>query len=115
MRNKKNTMQLSFTERQALHDIVKVLQGYWQDAHFILFGSKVQGTADDESDVDLLIVLPCPVTPEIRRQIVYTVFDINLLYESNISALIVSAEEWEHTALRVLPIHAVVEHEGVPL
>lgn len=38
-------------------------------------------------------MLPCPVTNEIRRQIVHKASDINFTYGTNISVLIVSEEE----------------------
>jgi predicted nucleotidyltransferase len=107
--------QLSPNEMSALTDLMTTLRSHWPLANFKLFGSKARGTADAESDVDLLAVLPCPITEEIRRRIVHTVFDINLSHESNISVLIVSEEEWRHSLISLLPIHADVEREGIAL
>lgn len=68
-----------------MQKIVTDLKSNWSIAKFLLFGFKVKGTADKESDLDLLILLQCAVTEEIRRQIVHMVFDVSLIYESNIS------------------------------
>ncbi len=117
MRNIKDKKTLSLTqaEKQALSELLSFLKTKWSLARFILFGSKVRGTSDKESDLDLLVILPCKVTEGIRRQIIYKVFEVNLAHGSNISILIVSAEEWEKGAISVLPIHAFIEEEGVSL
>lgn len=103
------------SERDALKEAVNKLKLKWPLGNFLLFGSKVRGTADEESDLDLLIILPCPVTEEIRRKIIHMIFDINLKFESNISVLIMSEDEWNNSPIALLPIHAVIEAEGIPL
>jgi predicted nucleotidyltransferase len=112
---KEKALYLTEAEKFALDNLIATLKTDWPSAKFKLFGSKVNGTFDAESDLDLLIMLPCHVTNDIRRQIVHKVFDINLSYESNISALIVSEEEWQKAPLSLLPIHSFVEDEGVSL
>ncbi len=108
-------LNLAETERVAIDKLLTILRTDWPSAKFKIFGSKVKGTADEESDLDLLIMLPCPITNEMRRQIIHKVSDINLAYETNISPLIVSEEEWKNAPLSLLPIHAFVEEEGVAL
>jgi len=108
-------LNLTETERLAIDKLLTILRTDWPSAKFKIFGSKVSGTFDEESDLDLLIMLPCPVTNEIRRQIVHKVSDINFAYGTNISALIVSEDDWQNSPLSLLPIHAFVEEEGVSL
>ena len=115
MRSKQPGIHLTKAETQAVKRVKTALRANWPRTKFVLFGSKARGTTDQESDVDLLVMLPCPITPEIRQQIIHIVFEINLIYESNISVLIVSEEEWQHAHLALLPIHAAVEKEGIPL
>ena len=107
------TLNLSETEKFAIDQLMTILRTDWPSAKFKLFGSKAKGTSDAESDLDILILLPCPVTKDIRRQIVHKVSDINLAYETNISALIVSEDEWQKAPLSLLPIHAFIEEEGI--
>lgn len=109
------TLNLTEAEKLALGGLITILKVEWPNAKFKLFGSKASGTFDVESDLDILIALPCPVTEKIRQQIVHKVFDINLTYGTNISALIVSEEEWQNSPLSLLPIHAFIEEEGVSL
>lgn len=112
---KEKTLNLTEAEKSALGEVIAALRVDWPSVKFKLFGSKVSGTFDAESDLDLLIMLPCNVTNDIRRQIVHKVFDINLKYSTNISVFIVSEDEWQKAPLSLLPIHAFVEEEGISL
>jgi len=106
-------LNLYENEKQALDELISFLKINWPLAKFIVFGSKAKGMADEESDIDLLIVLPCLVTEDIRRIIVHKVFDVNLIYKSNISVLIVSEDEWQKGKISILPIHDFIEEEGI--
>ena len=106
---------LSESEKDALIKFISDLRASWSGAKFKLFGSKIKGTADEESDLDLLIVLPCDVLEDIRRKIIHKVFDINLAFGTNISVLIVPEKEWNSDIFSLLPIHSFIEEEGVPL
>jgi uncharacterized protein len=106
---------LSEKESSALDELIHTIDKEYPDAKYRLFGSKTTGFADDESDIDLLIMLENAPTDEIRKQIVYMVFDVNLEFGSNISALIVSRQEWDSPLSSLLPLHFFVEKEGIPL
>lgn len=107
-------IKLTPSERDALAKLVTDARASWPDVKFKLFGSKVTGTADEESDLDVLILLPGEVTAEIRQLIIHMVFDINLALGTNISPLILSKQEWERGLVTALPIHSYIEEEGVP-
>jgi predicted nucleotidyltransferase len=105
---------ISKNEKQALDKLIAELKALWPGVKAKIFGSKVKGIADDESDLDILILLPGEVSEDTRREIIYKVFDINLAYETNLSPLIMSEGEWEGRPTSLLPIHAFIEEEGVP-
>jgi predicted nucleotidyltransferase len=107
-------LKLAPSERDALSKLVTEVRASWPDAKFKLFGSKVTGTADEESDLDILILLPGDVTRETRQRIIHMVFDINLALGTNISPLILSEQEWNRGLVTALPIHYYIEEEGVP-
>ncbi|MDD3579516.1 MAG: nucleotidyltransferase domain-containing protein [Desulfobacca sp.] len=109
------SLNLTKAETAALNALLSDLKQLCPLAKFRLFGSKVKGVADAESDLDLFIELPTPVPENLRRRIIHKVFEINLAYESNISVLIVSTEEWETGPLTLLPIHAAVVQDGVSI
>lgn len=108
-------LNLLQSEIHALAQLITDIKSTWPQAKFRLFGSKVRGTADEESDLDLLIELPCEITKDIRKRIIYQIFDLNLALGTNINALIVSESEWEGPLYSLLPIHAYIQEEGVPL
>jgi predicted nucleotidyltransferase len=81
----------------------------------VLFGSVARGQADEESDVDLLVVLKDSPSHQERDHITNIILDINLAYDSNLSELIVDRQTWDHGLPSVLPIHQAIQEEGVPL
>lgn len=81
----------------------------------VLFGSAVRGTSDEESDVDLLIVLREPADHKIRNRISSVILDINLEYDTNLSELIVPRDTWDNGIGSVLPIHQEIEEQGILL
>jgi hypothetical protein len=43
------------------------------------------------------------------------ILDLNLAYGTNLSELIVDRETWDHGIPSALPIHKIIEEEGVSL
>lgn len=81
----------------------------------VLFGSVARGTADEESDVDLLIVLKERPSHQVRNRISSIILDINLEYDANLSDLIVDQNAWDEGPLFVLPIYAEIQQQGIRL
>ncbi|MBI4574447.1 MAG: nucleotidyltransferase domain-containing protein [candidate division NC10 bacterium] len=79
----------------------------------VLFGSAARGEADEESDLDLLILTKKPVTRPTRHQITDLIFDVNLRYGTNFSSLVVDRDNWERGVVSVLPIHEEILRDGV--
>jgi uncharacterized protein len=81
----------------------------------ILFGSTVEGTADPESDVDLLIVLMENPSHETRDRITSLILEINLEHDTNLSELIVDRQTWDYGLPSALAIYEKIKAEGIPL
>jgi predicted nucleotidyltransferase len=79
----------------------------------VLFGSLARGQADEESDVDLLVVTARRLTRWERHEITNVVFEVNLRYDTNFSTLVVDAESWETGIVSVLPIRDEIRRDGV--
>ncbi|MBI5236596.1 MAG: nucleotidyltransferase domain-containing protein [Deltaproteobacteria bacterium] len=106
---------LSKTELLALNRLASVLKATWPVLKIKIFGSKVAGVADEESDLDVLILLPCAVSDAVRKEIIHAVFDINLTFDTNLSPLILSEDEWDRGRISFLPIHSFIEEEAILL
>lgn len=80
--------------------------------NIILYGSWARGEADDDSDIDLVIILEGKVTPgrEIDRMI-DIITEINLEYNLLISVYPVSEEDYSRVNS---PLLINVRREGIP-
>jgi predicted nucleotidyltransferase len=101
--------------REALRAARERLSAEFNVDRILLFGSVVRGTAAEGSDEDLLIVLREPADHQIRNRISSIILDVNLAYGTNVSELIVDCETWDHGIPSALPIHTIIEEEGVPV
>jgi predicted nucleotidyltransferase len=106
-----------FTEshREALSEIKRNLREKFDIKAFVLYGSVARGQADEESDVDLLVVTCKPLTRFERHEITDAVFDVNLRFNTNFSTLVVDSESWETGMISVLPIRDEILRDGIPV
>jgi predicted nucleotidyltransferase len=106
---------LSPTQKEALVELRRRVCSKFAVESVILFGSVARGEADEESDVDLLIVTAKPLDRLVRHQITKIIFQVNLKYGTNFSSLVVDRENWEKGLLSSSPIREEILKEGVPL
>lgn len=104
---------LKDNDRQAIRSAAHLLRERFPVERVVVFGSKVRGDDDDESDIDLLVLTRHKLTCQERDEITSALFDLQLERDIVISTLIVSVEEWEFGLYQVLPIHREIENEGV--
>ncbi len=100
---------------KALQEAPKRIGAEFAVDRIVLFGSVVRGEEDEESDVDLLIVLQDPPNHQVRNSISRLLLDINLQYDTNLSGLVVDRKAWDEGQLTVLPIHEEIKEEGMRL
>lgn len=110
-----NDLKLPQNVQDALQAARARLSAEFNVDRIVLFGSVVRGMADEESDVDLLIILREPPDHPGRNRISSIILDINLEYDANLSGLVVDEKAWDEGLVSALPIHAEVEEEGIPL
>ncbi|MEA3447856.1 MAG: nucleotidyltransferase domain-containing protein [Bacteroidota bacterium] len=81
-------------------------------AKIYLYGSRVKGTANDNSDWDLLILLNRDnITLDIEQRITYPLYDLEFDTGEVISPVIYSEKEW-HTKYKVTPFYQNLIQEG---
>ena len=80
----------------------------------ILFGSRARGDYDEESDIDVAIVVR-GLTREVKDKILNMVADIEIKYLTPLSTLVISEEDLEFLKKRERRIAFDIEVEGIPL
>lgn len=108
-------VSLTPNQRQALAELRRRLFDEFDIKTMILYGSVARGEADEESDLDLLILTTQPLTRFERHRITDAVFEVNLRCGTNISTLVVDHRSWSVGALVVLPIRHEILEEGITL
>ena len=101
--------------REALADLRQRRSSRFEIERIVLFGSAARGEADEESDLDLLILTRQPLSRPTRRQITDLIFDTNLRYGTNLSSLVIDRDNRERGPASVLPIHDEILKDGVAL
>lgn len=84
------------------------LVGVW------LFGSKARGDFDEESDIDLLVIVAF-LTPPIRWRIRELAADCSLEYDLLINTHILDSERWAKHAFHASTLWREVMRDGVIL
>jgi len=85
------------------------------EAQTILYGSEARGDARQDSDIDLLILVPeDKVHPEKEHLIARKLFEIELQSGVVISSVIMSRKQWENPPV-ITPFYQNVKREGVVL
>ncbi len=104
---------LTSIQQQALSELRRRLLGEFDVESLILYGSVARGEADEESDIDLLVVTSRPLTRPERHEITDLVFEVNLHHGTNFSTLVVDSTSWEFGAVSVLPLRDEILRDGI--
>ena len=78
----------------------------------ILFGSKVRGKSEKESDIDILLVLSS-LSWEIKKSISEQAAEENMKHNVLISTVRYDASTWDDPVIKASPFAKTVRREGV--
>jgi predicted nucleotidyltransferase len=108
---------LTGQEKAALSEFVARLREKYADEVMlvVLFGSKVRGDFDEESDLDVLVVVEGDDRWPYWREITDLTSDLLLDYEVNMSALIFDEEHYRWLMEHRTPIYNNTTREGVSI
>lgn len=101
-------------------EILKELKGVLETllgsqlVKMVLFGSRARGDYNEESDMDVAIIIR-RLTKELKHQILDKVAEFELNHLMPISVLILSEEEFNQLKKRERGIALDIEREGLPL
>lgn len=107
-----NDIDLAENERRAIEELAAALKSELPVTRVILFGSKARGTAEPDSDVDVLVLTSCPVTCALRDEVSDRAFEANLRHDVLVCPVTIWQDEWTDGLVRYLLIHSEVERDG---
>ena len=87
----------------------------YPSATVVLYGSQARGQAGPESDVDLLVLLNEDVTPEKKRVVRGALYEIGLMEDLVITAIVRSHKAWNSPISQVTPLYKAIDQEGIEL
>jgi predicted nucleotidyltransferase len=99
-------------ERSSILQAVKSLKSDLPVSRVILFGSKARGTGAPDSDIDLLVLTSCSITPQLRKRISERLAQINLENDVELTSVVVSEQDWTTGLIHYTLIHSEVERDG---
>jgi len=109
-----STAYLEHNELLALNDLKQSLDHDFQLVDLRLYGSKARGTADSDSDIDVMIELE-ELTPTFYDKVFDLVFDVNIRHGVFISAVLFGRKELEDGPMSASPLFKAIERDGVCL
>ena len=103
---------MKISETKILNQIKRIIKEKEPSAKIYLYGSRSRGTAKDDSDWDLLILLKKDtISSEIEREITYPLYDLEFDTGEVISPMIYTEKEW-NSKYKVTPLYKNVMREG---
>ena len=108
-----NSNALTPAEQQALSRFKTALETLLGDnlISLRLFGSRARGEGTPESDLDVLVLVRTK-DPALCRRIVEAALDVDLAYDTNLAATILTITEYDLNRECRTPFYRNVEAEG---
>ncbi len=92
-----------------------LVERFGEGTDLTLFGSVARGGYGADSDIDVLVLLPMPVSTATEEEVFDFAFDVEMKYDVIFGIIVYSREEWESPRLSSMPLHHMIDAEGVRL
>jgi len=110
-----NKINLRENEKNALQELKEKIHARFPDAEIILYGSKARGDSDEESDIDLLILLESPINTKLEEEIFHLSYQIELKYEVVFGEIVENKDFWNTPLANAMPLHWNIDREGIQI
>ncbi len=107
-----DSIPLAQKDRDAVVQAAQSLRDELPVSKIFLFGSKARGQGDAYSDLDILVVLACPVTAHLRDAVSERLAQVNLDHDAVLSSVVVGEQDWTDGLIRYMPIYTEVRRDG---
>jgi len=108
-------IRLSQNDQRAIEAASKVLRERFPVARLVLFGSKARGDDEEDSDIDLLILVDAEVDMSLRRRIREALYALQREMNVSFGEMIVAVKEWDEGIYQAMPIRIEIDREGALL
>lgn len=102
-------------KKKFLEQVKKAVQEIEADAEILLYGSRARGDSLDQSDWDFLILLNGKVDDKRTDRIRHRLYEIEWEFGEVISSIIRNKKQWNSMPYRSMPIHQIIDREGIAL
>ena len=92
-----------------------VVQEVAPSATVILYGSRARGSAEPESDYDLLVLVEGPWSRKLEDQIGDRLYALELESGTVLSLIVYEKHTWDTPLCKAMPLHRNVDREGILL
>ncbi len=110
---------LNLTKDKAWHALrsfkCKLTDRFADKVALYVFGSVARGDFGPESDIDVLVLFDGQLTRDVEKEMMDAAFNVELDDDVVFGLMIESASEWRTPLFRAMPIHRVIDTEGVPV
>lgn len=107
-------MILTTNEKAALLELKNTIKDKYKILDIKIFGSKVKGIADKESDLDILIVAD-KIDWAIEKDLYGICFEISLKHDVLLSPILFSTADINNKYIKATPFYQNVEREGISI
>jgi len=102
-------------ERELLRKFRELLEGRLRLHSLVAFGSRARGDAEEDSDLDVLVVVDEPETSELLVRVFDCAWECDFGSGIVIGPIVVSRERWENGPERSSLLALAVRREGIPV
>lgn len=99
-----------------LNNARKAILDVEPDAMIYLFGSRATGNATDDSDWDLLILLPGKVDWKRKEKIIESLVEVEIKYKEVFGIVVIELNKWNNEELfHATPFYNSVDQEKIAI
>jgi predicted nucleotidyltransferase len=109
--NKK--IKLKEKDSRAIDEFKAAISKEFPGAEIILFGSKLNGTDDEASDIDVLVILRKGVNTAIEKRVFDIGFEIGLRFEVVFGIVAEERKFWNSKLAKAMPLYQNVAQKGL--